>query len=168
MQRFGPPISLSTELFESFNGVFRLCSILSNRQAPSRDISRKFSELDRVKLIMSGGWWKKGGEWVRASNGVLDMAKRHTFIQHNLGWAKKTGVIPSSVKFPPQKAGIVSLPWGRTLAAQGELLLDLSEGPNQISPALHKYIPCPSFYAILGDNVKPEDFVIAQRVSLLQ
>jgi hypothetical protein len=56
--RFGPAIRNSTEIFECFNAIFRLCSILSNHQAPSRDIARKFASMDRLKHILSGGFWK--------------------------------------------------------------------------------------------------------------
>ncbi|KAF7344774.1 hypothetical protein MVEN_01638400 [Mycena venus] len=61
--RFGPPIRNATKVFECFNAIFRLCSILSNHQAPSRDIARKFASMDRMKHILSGGHWKKGDEW---------------------------------------------------------------------------------------------------------
>ncbi|TRM55830.1 hypothetical protein BD626DRAFT_622186, partial [Schizophyllum amplum] len=54
VRRFGPAIRNSTEVFECFNAIFRLCSVLSNHQAPSRDIARKFSSLDRIKHILSG------------------------------------------------------------------------------------------------------------------
>ncbi|KAJ6623002.1 hypothetical protein B0H10DRAFT_1944299 [Mycena sp. CBHHK59/15] len=58
--RFGPPIRNSTEVFECFNAIFRLCSILSNHQAPSHDIALKFTSMDRVKHMLSGGFWKAG------------------------------------------------------------------------------------------------------------
>ena len=35
IRRFGPIICSSTEGFECFNAVFRLCSVFSNGQAPS-------------------------------------------------------------------------------------------------------------------------------------
>ena len=77
IKRFGPAIGLSTEGFESFNGVFRMCSILSNHQAPSRDIANKFAELNRVKHIISGGFWKDDGQWVQAGGQLL------TFMDQN-------------------------------------------------------------------------------------
>ncbi|KIJ68889.1 hypothetical protein HYDPIDRAFT_122720 [Hydnomerulius pinastri MD-312] len=55
IRRFGPAILFSTERFESFNHVFRLASIYSNRHAPSRDTCKVFSEQDTVKHIVSAG-----------------------------------------------------------------------------------------------------------------
>ncbi|KAJ7310801.1 hypothetical protein DFH08DRAFT_642821, partial [Mycena albidolilacea] len=52
---FGPAIRFATEIYEAYNGVFRLCSIYSNRLAPSRDISQKFASMSWVKHILSGG-----------------------------------------------------------------------------------------------------------------
>ncbi|KAJ7931879.1 hypothetical protein B0H13DRAFT_1508910, partial [Mycena leptocephala] len=57
VRRFGPLIRGATDIYESYNGVFRLCSIFSNRLAPSRDISTKFASMDRVKHFLSGGYW---------------------------------------------------------------------------------------------------------------
>ncbi|KAJ7756798.1 hypothetical protein DFH07DRAFT_773024 [Mycena maculata] len=54
--RFGPAIRNSTEIFECFNAIFRLYSILSNHQAPSRDIASKFASMDCLKHILSGGF----------------------------------------------------------------------------------------------------------------
>ncbi|KZP32683.1 hypothetical protein FIBSPDRAFT_907278 [Athelia psychrophila] len=43
---FGPAILFSMEHYESFNHVFHLCSIYSNRLAPSCDIGTTFADLD--------------------------------------------------------------------------------------------------------------------------
>ncbi|KAJ7460341.1 hypothetical protein B0H11DRAFT_1923957 [Mycena galericulata] len=45
IRRRGPAVRFSIEVFECFEATFRLCSVLSNRQAPSRDIAAKFADL---------------------------------------------------------------------------------------------------------------------------
>jgi hypothetical protein len=72
IRRFGPAIAFSTERYESFNSVFRLSSIYSNRQSPSRDTCHTFASQDIVKHLVTGGFWfdlieKK---WVCAGNGI--------------------------------------------------------------------------------------------------
>ncbi|KAF9541558.1 hypothetical protein CPC08DRAFT_803425 [Agrocybe pediades] len=85
IRRFGPPIRYSTEVYESFNRVFRLCSIYSNHQSPSRDIAFKFASMDRLKHILSGGLWRSGNDWVQAGNKVL-LLHTHPIVQRHLGW----------------------------------------------------------------------------------
>ncbi|KAF7982629.1 hypothetical protein HWV62_27053 [Athelia sp. TMB] len=79
IQRFGPALLFSTERFESYNAVFRGASIYSNHLAPSRDIAWTFARMDRVKHIMTGGWWKdaKSGAWVCASSRVMQHILDH-------------------------------------------------------------------------------------------
>ncbi|KAG1898287.1 uncharacterized protein F5891DRAFT_903088, partial [Suillus fuscotomentosus] len=57
IQHFGPALLFSTEHFESFNHVFQLAAIYSNRQAPSRDTCNAFAMQDIVKHIVTGGFW---------------------------------------------------------------------------------------------------------------
>ena len=64
IRRFGPAIQYSTEIFECYNAIFRLCSVLSNHQAPSHDIANKFASMDHLKHMLSGGYWKGDSEWV--------------------------------------------------------------------------------------------------------
>jgi len=103
IRRFGPAIRNSTEIFECFNAIFRLCSILSNHQAPSRDISVKFAAMDRVKHILSGGFWKlsKGNseEWVRAEEKVRQVLLNDPTIQRHLGWAPPQKIVPGMSEF---------------------------------------------------------------------
>ncbi|KAJ7724046.1 hypothetical protein B0H14DRAFT_2641641 [Mycena olivaceomarginata] len=77
VRRFGPLIRSATEIYEAYNGVFRLCSLYSNRLAPSHDISRKFASMGRVKHFLSGGMrrrssgFKQGMESSRSSSKIL-------------------------------------------------------------------------------------------------
>jgi hypothetical protein len=87
IRRHGPAIRFSTEIFECFNAIFRLCSIFSNRQAPSRDIAHKFASMDRVKHILSGGYWKHNNEWVQAGGKVRSLLHNKPVVQRHLGWA---------------------------------------------------------------------------------
>lgn len=57
IRRFGPAILFATEAFESFNAVIRAKSIHSNRQAPSRDIGMAFAQGNRVRHLLSGGYF---------------------------------------------------------------------------------------------------------------
>ncbi|KAG6376770.1 hypothetical protein JVT61DRAFT_1794 [Boletus reticuloceps] len=57
IRRFGPAILYSTEHYESFNHVFRLAAIDSNRQAPSHDACQVFAEQEAMKHVVSGGHW---------------------------------------------------------------------------------------------------------------
>ncbi|KAF8505214.1 hypothetical protein JB92DRAFT_3084144 [Gautieria morchelliformis] len=86
VERFGPAIQYATEVFESFNHVFCMCSVLSNHQSPGQDIARKCASLERVKHILSGSFWlTKDGEWVQAAPQVRGIVKRHSIIQTHLG-----------------------------------------------------------------------------------
>ncbi|KAJ7832348.1 hypothetical protein B0H14DRAFT_3463501 [Mycena olivaceomarginata] len=87
IRRRGPAFRFSTQVFECFNAIFRLCSVLSNHQAPSRDIAAKFADLDRVKHILSGGYWFDESE----------LAWRH------LGWAPPPFWTPGRIKAVAQK-----------------------------------------------------------------
>jgi hypothetical protein len=94
IRRFGPAIRYSTEVFECFNAIFRLCSIYSNHQAPSRDIAYKFASMDRLKHILSGGFWLQDGEWVQAGQSVLRVLRDAPIIQRHLGWVALSKPIP--------------------------------------------------------------------------
>jgi hypothetical protein len=89
-RRFGPLPRSSVETFECYNSVFRRCAILSNRQAVSRDVARQFARMDRLKHLVSGGFYLSEGEcssWTRAGQGVLALLRDDKTIQRHLGWA---------------------------------------------------------------------------------
>ncbi|KAJ7115666.1 hypothetical protein C8R44DRAFT_880092 [Mycena epipterygia] len=48
-RRFGPPVLYATEIFECWNAIFRLCSILSNHLSPSHDIAVTLADMERFK-----------------------------------------------------------------------------------------------------------------------
>lgn len=95
IRRFGPAITLSTETFESFNAVFRRCSVLSNHHAPSKDIAFNMADIDRFKHISSGGKWYEDGEWVGPGKDVIMFFSQHEGLHRMMGWSeppqKKTG-----------------------------------------------------------------------------
>ncbi|KAJ6629389.1 hypothetical protein B0H10DRAFT_2160501 [Mycena sp. CBHHK59/15] len=92
-----PHIVEDAVLFECFNAIFRLCSILSNHQAPSHDIALKFASMDRVKHMLSGGFWKVDDDWVCAGPNVRSVLKNMPIIQHHLGWVPPRTLVPGNV-----------------------------------------------------------------------
>ncbi|KAJ7467958.1 hypothetical protein FB451DRAFT_1020806 [Mycena latifolia] len=103
IRRRGPAVRFSTEVFECFNAIFRLCSVLSNHQAPSRDIAAKLADLDRVKHILSGGYWLQDATWIRAGKDVHRILRNTPIIQRHLGWAPPPVWTPGSVRAVAQK-----------------------------------------------------------------
>jgi hypothetical protein len=99
IRRFGPAIRNSTEIFECFNGIFRLCSIYSNHQAPSRDIATKFASMDCLKHILAGDYWNEGENWVQAGDNVLRILQNKAIIQRHLGWVPPQQVVLGT--YPP-------------------------------------------------------------------
>ena len=103
IRRRGPAVRFATEVYECFNAIFRMCSVLSNHQAPSRDIAIKFADLDRVKHILSGGYWEQDGKMIQAGKDVRDLLRRMPIIQQHLGWTPKPIWTPGMVKAPAHK-----------------------------------------------------------------
>ncbi|KAI0348832.1 hypothetical protein OH77DRAFT_1550602 [Trametes cingulata] len=102
IRRFGPAPCYSTETYECFNAVFRLSSVHSNHQAPSRDIAAKMADIDCVRHILTGGFWEDAdGRWMCAGGDVLFVFRDSPILQHHFGWTLET--------LPPQ-VGHVQLP----------------------------------------------------------
>ena len=107
IRRFGPLVGCSTEVFESFNAVFRQCSILSNRQAPSRDIAIQFGKQEGFKHRVTGGWWKAdNGDWVQVGPGIKRFVANNVEVLENVGLSSKipdepgaSHVYPRTLKF---------------------------------------------------------------------
>ncbi|THU93011.1 hypothetical protein K435DRAFT_671003 [Dendrothele bispora CBS 962.96] len=115
-RRYGPAIHNSTEIFECFNAVFRMCSILSNHQAPSRDIARKFASMDRIKHLLSGGYWIYKNEWIQASRLVRRLLRSDVVIQQHLGWTPPPDIQYGKV-IPLSKPKSTAVNWRQTHAS---------------------------------------------------
>ncbi|KAJ7215095.1 hypothetical protein B0H12DRAFT_961151, partial [Mycena haematopus] len=106
--QLGPLISMATEIFESFNAVFRYCSIYSNHLAPSRDIAIQFGQQETVKHQLTGGRWmsKTTGDWHVAGPGVRYFIEKHPILQRLVGWTPEKKMKPGDTKLAPLKRGI--------------------------------------------------------------
>ncbi|KAJ6615982.1 hypothetical protein B0H10DRAFT_1949461 [Mycena sp. CBHHK59/15] len=89
----------------------RLCSVLSNHQAPSSDIALKFTDLERVKHILSGGFWKQGSEWISAGKDARRLLVKTPVLQRHLGWAPKPEWISGLIKAHPKTSRRGSTGW---------------------------------------------------------
>ncbi|KAG8696148.1 hypothetical protein FRC09_008704 [Ceratobasidium sp. 395] len=88
IRNHGLAVRYSTEVFECYNAVFRLCSILSNHQAPSQDIAHKMVDLERFRHIASGGYWEMGNSAMCASIQVRRFFETSLKLQSHLGYVK--------------------------------------------------------------------------------
>ncbi|KAF8178467.1 hypothetical protein BJ912DRAFT_1045365 [Pholiota molesta] len=59
---FCTSLLISVETFESFNAVIRAKSVHSNRLAPSRDIALAFAQGNRIRHLLSGGFFLPADE----------------------------------------------------------------------------------------------------------
>ncbi len=85
--RFGPLVGVAAEGFESFNAVFRLCSVFSNHLTPSRDIAFQLAQQEVLKHRLTGGWWPTAeGEWKRPGPSVRDFIQAQPTLQALVGW----------------------------------------------------------------------------------
>ncbi|THU98413.1 hypothetical protein K435DRAFT_795704 [Dendrothele bispora CBS 962.96] len=89
IRRFGPLTGVATDRHESFNAVFRLCSVLSNHLAPSRDIAVQMGDQEGLKHRLMGGEWQDpdSHDWVSGGIGVRNFVRENPFIQTMLGWS---------------------------------------------------------------------------------
>ncbi|KAJ7209175.1 hypothetical protein GGX14DRAFT_566353 [Mycena pura] len=107
---FGPLIGVMTEAYECFNAVFRFCSILSNHQAPSRDIALQLADQEGLKHRLTGGWWPtESGEWERAGPRVREFLEARPVLQKLVGWTIQDRPTPGAVKpvtLPKRQKGL--------------------------------------------------------------
>ncbi|KAK6997431.1 hypothetical protein R3P38DRAFT_3620933 [Favolaschia claudopus] len=117
IRRFGPGIRFATEIYEGFNTVFRLCSVMSNRLAPSRDISSKFASMARVKHLISGGYWKDptSNLWMQAGPSVQRVLRDDPVFQRHFGWTPPQTITPGVIHPVALRHG--HLRWSQTTAS---------------------------------------------------
>ncbi|KAF7337257.1 hypothetical protein MSAN_02278200 [Mycena sanguinolenta] len=96
VRRFGPLISVATEIFEAFNAVFRAASVLSNHHAPSRDIARQLASQEGARSLALGTLWfdAQSEEWQSAGPSV----KRFMDAQPNLKKMMGLNARPDSLR----------------------------------------------------------------------
>ncbi|KAJ7794480.1 hypothetical protein B0H14DRAFT_2621851 [Mycena olivaceomarginata] len=61
--RFGPAMLFATEGFESFNAIIRSASVHSNRHAPSLDIAARMARGNRVRHLLSQGFFPSNRDY---------------------------------------------------------------------------------------------------------
>ncbi|KAJ7483056.1 hypothetical protein B0H11DRAFT_2279874 [Mycena galericulata] len=103
VRMFGPLLGAITEAFESFNGVFRGASILSNHRAPSRDIAVQLADQEGIKHRVAGGQWPVKGPdgdviWTHCGPSARHLLQEHPILQRLLGWKNAAVLQPGSVK----------------------------------------------------------------------
>ena len=109
--RFGPLIGVATETYESFNAIFRFCSILSNHLAPSRDIALQLAEQEVLRHLLSGGFWQDStGRFVSAGSSVVGFLAQQPFLQNLLGYGKASASAAPIIGMFSQSARINYLP----------------------------------------------------------
>ncbi|KAH6874840.1 hypothetical protein BKA70DRAFT_1449269 [Coprinopsis sp. MPI-PUGE-AT-0042] len=104
IRRFGPVVGVATEGYESFNIIFRHCSILSNHLAPSRDIACQLAKQEIFKHIAAGGWWiENGNELKQAGSGLRQLVEGCDVLQRLFHFQNhRNEKAPGSVTLTPQ------------------------------------------------------------------
>lgn len=98
--RFGPLVGVITETFESFNAIFRFCSVYSNHLSPSRDIAFQLGSQEVLKHRLSGGWWPVGdGEWKRPGPSVRNFIHNNPMLQAFTGWTSNEKLVNGKILF---------------------------------------------------------------------
>ena len=161
--RFGPAILFSTERFESFNHVFRLSAIFSNRQAPSRDSCNIFARQDDVKHIVTGGFWLDPNtqRWVQAGIEVRTFMNDHPEQRRLMGIPdlrlKEPGMTHLPTRVVNGKTEVIPpVEWQTTEAGK------LSQLDVHHIQATELFYLVNSVVTVDGDKVHPGGYTISQ------
>ncbi|KAH8107680.1 hypothetical protein BXZ70DRAFT_884608 [Cristinia sonorae] len=137
IRNFGPAIIYSTEIFECWNAIFRMCSVLSNHHAPSHDIAEALANLERFKHQVSGGWWRdKAGQYTRCGEKVRNYLRTEPELQRRLGWVER----------PPSVAGTIKL-LSRRRRISGSYL-ELLHSVGSLPAPLSEPVPSPPQWSV--------------------
>ncbi|KAI0816060.1 hypothetical protein BC628DRAFT_1414013 [Trametes gibbosa] len=141
IKHFGPLIGVCSESFECFNAIFRLCSILSNHLAPSRDIAVQLADQEAHKHRLTSGWWPiLSGDWVQASPAVRDFLHSQPMLQRLLGWTPEKPIVPGSFRPLPLPKGDMSRPRpGSKIIGKIDEILAMSEAAQHALVVLDIY-----------------------------
>ncbi|KAJ7228353.1 hypothetical protein GGX14DRAFT_530186 [Mycena pura] len=159
------PLRILTK--ESYNTVFRLCSINGNNQAPSRDIAIKFASMNNIKHALCGGFWESTGsrkrwqqqptmprEWLKPGEKVKRVLFHDPVLQRHLGWVTHADPVPGFVRLLSlDKFLLVS--WREILASKHW------SGPSEPQPESN-WRPGFSITAKTGDQVKVRTWVFVR------
>lgn len=158
IRRFGPAIAFSTERYESFNHVFRLCSIHSNKKAPSRDTCKWFGVHDVVKHVSLGGYWfdESSRKWCRAGSMIMDHIESDDKHASYLGLSitKDSEKSRRSVELPPKRKGLPTLKWSKTVSSSH------IQGTFKAGDECRQFHQAVSMIAENGDKIPLETAVI--------
>ncbi|KAH9949290.1 hypothetical protein B0H21DRAFT_889914 [Amylocystis lapponica] len=169
IRRFGPAVLFSTERYESFNHIFRLSSIYSNRQAPSRDTCNAFAAQDIMKHLATGGYWFDNSQrkWVHAGHEILAYVSAHPSQARLLGLKTERFKEPGRAKIPPpvrNENGKISptpsIPWSETLCSKIQSHTQCQQTQEQGIDNSTRYYKATAFIAHQGDKVCNDNFVL--------
>lgn len=73
--------------------------------------------MDRLKHILSGGYWKQEDEWVQAGSRVRRVLLEEPIIQRHLGWAPPRKNTPGVIRVAGHKKA-PPCTWPETQASQ--------------------------------------------------
>ncbi|TFK59759.1 hypothetical protein BDN72DRAFT_873007 [Pluteus cervinus] len=155
IRRFGPLVGVATEIYESFNSVFRLCSVHSNHNAPSRDIAQQFSHLESTKHILFSGWIPV--------KPIDDSAQAPTHQEwRQAGSAVRDLIREDSKKVDKKLQKRKEFEWIKTAAGQPDAILQIST----VFPQDSKWHRCRAVFSQAKDECRVGHWVFSQSTTV--
>lgn len=177
IEMHGIALLFATERYESFNRVFRQCSVHSNRLSPSRDIALTFARFARIRHIVAGGEWLDPvkGTYTPSSHRVrafcsnpsgsksahLSILTASSNEHHKLVGIGTTQRITTNVQYDINSAAS-GQPWIATLASK-YTPKQTETGFNRLESSSCNWTQCRSVVILNSDKVQRDDFIIFVR-----